>query len=877
MSYSSQLNQGVFNVNTGLGLQSNIDELETRIESLETDEPKNFHRDGSRLGTGTWDLDDNSINNINNCDVTTLSIGDTAVSATATEINILSGVTVSTSEINYNDLTSIGYGEASKTMTLDSSRNIQNINTLTASSLVSTYLQVNSSINTNLITPISPATEIGIQLGNLNMTENDIINIGLCDVTTLSIGDVSVTATATELNYNDISTLGTVEASKTVTADASRDIQNINTLTSSIVTTPSITSTGNLIHDIISSYFWRIGVGLTEVMTLSTAELNLKSNNINAVNLLTATTLLSANHQANSANMNFSINSGYEFVFKVNGSEEYSFSNSTLDMNSNSITNAGLIYSTLLVCPGITTNASNFTHSLSTGYSYLFKINGVTEYEFTKTKIDLNNNGLDNIGYISATQLTGTLNLNSQNLTGDNATITTLAGGLTLGSNYAVSMPCGITVTSTTNSNTVLSFSHGYNASNSTGAFEIKPQGQTNTALFNKDGVYFYLPLDNGNQNISNVNTLFSTNVDTGSCSCTYLTSGNASVVLLKPLDCGALAISNASSISATTGTFSTVVSTIGNFTNLGATTMTGNLNMNSQAISNVTTLTATTINAFTVGGTIDIDDNHLDNVARFNISDSQGYLSIYDGSSGVVSEVIRITSSGFDMKGNSFTNLGTLASDLNFAGSYRITNCPSVLDVVTLEAKSASDLSIKTQSSTDDLLFKLATVTKLQIADGTTTSSNNLAMGSNDITGCDDVGCVSVSATGDINCDNIIGDNNQSGTDDVNKCTIRGASTGSGHLVSVTLTTDQPVITINYTSNQTVTYLYHSSTYAYHGATLQFGMINYICNNSQYSKTITITETGNIDNRGGGSIVLNPGECRGYLYNTTQAQWMLI
>ena len=38
------------------------------------------------------------------------------------------------------------------------------------------------------------------------------------------LSDLSVTATATELNYNDISTLGTSEASKVVTADANGDV-----------------------------------------------------------------------------------------------------------------------------------------------------------------------------------------------------------------------------------------------------------------------------------------------------------------------------------------------------------------------------------------------------------------------------------------------------------------------------------------------------------------------------------------------------------------------------------------------------------------------------------------------------------------------------
>jgi hypothetical protein len=44
------------------------------------------------------------------------------------------------------------------------------------------------------------------------------------DVGSLAIAGTLVTATAAELNYNDITTLGTVQASKTVTADASGDV-----------------------------------------------------------------------------------------------------------------------------------------------------------------------------------------------------------------------------------------------------------------------------------------------------------------------------------------------------------------------------------------------------------------------------------------------------------------------------------------------------------------------------------------------------------------------------------------------------------------------------------------------------------------------------
>ena len=56
MSYASQLNQGIFNVNTGLGIQSDVEALEIRIEAIEADEPENFHRDGSRLASGNWNI-----------------------------------------------------------------------------------------------------------------------------------------------------------------------------------------------------------------------------------------------------------------------------------------------------------------------------------------------------------------------------------------------------------------------------------------------------------------------------------------------------------------------------------------------------------------------------------------------------------------------------------------------------------------------------------------------------------------------------------------------------------------------------------------------------------------------------------------------------
>jgi hypothetical protein len=57
-----------------------------------------------------------------------------------------------------------------------------------------------------------------------NTTPSSGIFTTLSASSTLTLGGTAVTSTAAELNYNDITTLGTVQASKTVTANASGDV-----------------------------------------------------------------------------------------------------------------------------------------------------------------------------------------------------------------------------------------------------------------------------------------------------------------------------------------------------------------------------------------------------------------------------------------------------------------------------------------------------------------------------------------------------------------------------------------------------------------------------------------------------------------------------
>lgn len=93
-------------------------------------------------------------------------IGDTAV--TKAEMDILDGAVLSTAALNYNDITTLGTAEASKTMTLDASKGISGITSLTSTTLSGTTVS-GTTVNAS---------------------------------TTLQIGGVSITASPPEINYS---------------------------------------------------------------------------------------------------------------------------------------------------------------------------------------------------------------------------------------------------------------------------------------------------------------------------------------------------------------------------------------------------------------------------------------------------------------------------------------------------------------------------------------------------------------------------------------------------------------------------------------------------------------------------------------------------
>ena len=121
------------------------------------------------------------------------SLGAAAVTTTATELNLIDGYTGTTAELNTLDVTTQGTSEVSKVLTADASGDV----TIADGAY---DFDVASHDGTN-----------GLLLGGTLVTAT---------ATELNLID-GYTGTTAELNYNDVTTLGTVEASKTVTAAAS--------------------------------------------------------------------------------------------------------------------------------------------------------------------------------------------------------------------------------------------------------------------------------------------------------------------------------------------------------------------------------------------------------------------------------------------------------------------------------------------------------------------------------------------------------------------------------------------------------------------------------------------------------------------------------
>ena len=124
------------------------------------------------------------------------SLGAAAVSGTAAELNLVDGCTATTAELNYLDITTLGTSENSKAVTQNA----------------------------------SGAIVLGATAGDqtVDIASHDLVDGGLKlagTLVTASAAEINkldgLSASTTELDYNNIATLGTVEVSKSVSADSS--------------------------------------------------------------------------------------------------------------------------------------------------------------------------------------------------------------------------------------------------------------------------------------------------------------------------------------------------------------------------------------------------------------------------------------------------------------------------------------------------------------------------------------------------------------------------------------------------------------------------------------------------------------------------------
>ena len=167
----------------------------------------------------------------------------------------------------------------------------------------------------------------------------------------VQIGGVAVTSTAAELNYNDITTLGTVQASKVVTADANGDVKFPDGDTAIFGAGSDL----SIFHDGSNSYIVENGSG----------DLNIKSNG---------------------ADVRFETSSGETTaLFTVNGSVELYHDNSKkIETNASGIDVTGAVKPTTYQETYIAKSAaSTVTCDLATGTHFSVTIAANTTFAFS--------------------------------------------------------------------------------------------------------------------------------------------------------------------------------------------------------------------------------------------------------------------------------------------------------------------------------------------------------------------------------------------------------------------------------------------------------------------------------------------------------------
>ena len=225
------------------------------------------------------------ISNIRNLQTENLTVNGTLVTSSATELN-------------YNDITTIGTAEPGKALVADVNRDISNIRNLelTNNLTITNHNGINKGLILGNTLVSATASEINI-LDGVTATTTEINKLSGVTATTAEINKLAgITATTTELNYVD-TTPGTVEASKAIIVDANRDISNIRNLQ-----TENLTVNGTLITASASE------INYNDLATIGTAEAGKAlvvdlNRDISNIRNLTATNLTGSIQTASQTNI----------------------------------------------------------------------------------------------------------------------------------------------------------------------------------------------------------------------------------------------------------------------------------------------------------------------------------------------------------------------------------------------------------------------------------------------------------------------------------------------------------------------------------------------------------------------------------------------
>jgi hypothetical protein len=582
-------------------------------------------------------------------------------------------ITATATEINYNDITAIGTAEASKALIVDSNKNISSINSLSATNITG-ILQTANQPN---ITTLSGIVSIGLNdsttlTGTLQTaSQPNITSVGTLN--SLSTGNITlngslITATATKINYNDITAIGTAEASKALIVDSNKDISSIRNLSATNLT--GTLQTANQPN--ITTLSGVTSVGLNDSTTVTG-------------------TLLTAN-QPNITTLNSVVSVGLNNSTTVTGTLQTASQPNITTLSG--VTSVGLNNSTTVTGTLQTVSQPNIT-----------TLSGVTS-----------------VGLNNSTTITGTL------LTASQPNITTLSGVTTVGLNDNTSLIGKLQTASQTHITSV-----GTLTNLSTGDITLNGSLITATAAeINYNDVTAIGTAEaskalivDSNKDISSINSLSATNL-TG----TLLTASQPNITTLSGVT--SVGASNAAAIIGTLQTASQPnITTLSGITSVGlnnSTTLTGTLQTASQP--NITTLAGVTSvglnNSTTVTGT-------LQTASQPNITTLSGITSVGLNNSTTVTGTLQTASQPNITTLSGITSVG-LNNSTTITGTLQTANQPNITSVGTLTSLSTNSLTLNGSLITANAAqINYNNITTLGIAE----ASKALILDSNkDITG---------------------------------------------------------------------------------------------------------------------------------------------